>query len=120
MKICIALALFISTSLTISSCKKENIKEYDCTGITPTYNGEIKTILDTHCAFSGCHNASSKKAGINLSDYSNAKTESAKDRFLGSVQHIKGYDDMPKNASKLDEVTIRKLYCWVKNGSPQN
>ncbi len=120
MKNKIALVAITLIAGSIFSCKKESIKEYDCTGVTPTYDGEIKTILDTKCAFSGCHNASSKKAGINLSDYSNAKSESSNDRFLGSVQHLKGYDDMPKNASKLDEVTIQKLYCWVKNGSPQN
>lgn len=107
-------------AVSIVCCKKESIVEYNCSGITPTYDGEIKTILDTHCAFSGCHNASSKKAGIILSDYTNAKDESTKDKFLGSVQHLKGYDDMPKDASKLDEATIQKLYCWVQNGSPQN
>lgn len=118
-KISLAGSLLI-LSLSIVSCKKESIKTYDCTGITPTYDGEFKTILNTHCATSGCHNASSKKAGINLSDYNNAKAESSKDAFLGSIQHLKGYDNMPKNGSKLDEVTIQKLYCWVQNGSPQN
>lgn len=113
--LCISLLL-----ATLVSCKKESIIEYNCAGITPTYDGEIKAILNTHCATSGCHNASSKKAGINLSDYTSAKNESLNDRFLGSVQHLKGYDDMPKGESKLDEATIQKLYCWVQNGSPQN
>lgn len=114
------LLLILITSALFFSCKKESIKEYNCNGISPTYDGEIKSILNTHCAFSGCHNATSKKGGIILSDYANAKTESTKDRFLGSIQHLKGYKSMPQDASKLDEVTIQKLSCWVQNGSPQN
>jgi len=114
----IASSLFIIIFYT-SSCNKKEITKYDCTGITPTYTSNVKSILDANCAFSGCHNASSKADGIDLSSYSSAKSQSSNDKFLGSIQHISGYDDMPQNASKLDDATIKTLSCWVQNGSPE-
>jgi hypothetical protein len=117
--------LIITTSAIVliifyaSSCKKKNITVYDCTGLTPTYTADVKTILDTHCATSSCHNASSKAHGIDLSSYTAAKNEAERKNFLGSVQRISGYTAMPEGASKQDDATINTLSCWVQNGEPQ-
>ncbi|GBL35447.1 hypothetical protein EMGBS15_10420 [Filimonas sp.] len=74
--------------------------------------------MDAHCATSGCHNASSRAHGIDLSSYTLAKNEAGSNKFLGSVQHISGYTAMPEGASKLDDTTIKTLSCWVQNGEP--
>ena len=112
-------ASFLLLLLGMMSCKKEKVTTYDCTGLTPTYTAEIKGIMDSQCATSGCHNASSKKAGIDLSTYAKVKSESAKDKFIGSMQHKSGYTAMPEGASKLDDATIQKISCWVSNGTPE-
>lgn len=114
--------IVISASIAViflSQCKKESIDQFDCTGISPTYTANVKSILDTRCATSGCHSATSKAEGIDLSNYSSASAESKKDRFLGSIQHKSGFKAMPQGSAKLDDATIKTLSCWVQNGSPQ-
>lgn len=105
-----------------SSCEREeaeDIKTYDCSGVTPTYTADIKAILDNNCAFSGCHNSTSKANGIDLSTYAVAKSESEKKRFRGAIQRIPGYDPMPKGSGALDEALVEALSCWVQNGQPE-
>jgi hypothetical protein len=111
--------LVIGIITFFTQCKKDAIDQFDCSGITPTYTTNVKAILDTRCSTSGCHSASKKAAGIDLSNYSSASAESKKGRFLGSIQHKSGYDAMPKGSSKLDDATIKIISCWVQNGSPE-
>ncbi len=92
---------------------------FECIGFEPTYTADIKPILDGSCAISGCHNASSAQNGIVLSAYASAAAESLNDRFLGSIQHKKGYIAMPKDAAQLSQSDIELLTCWVQNGSPE-
>ena len=121
--------LFIATILiiaTITSCDDDETDTTDyagqatCTGAVPTYTADIAVILNNNCALSSCHNASSARDGINLSDYSNASSQFKNNKKnLIAVHHGSGVDAMPRNASKLSDATINKLGCWVKNGCPQ-
>jgi hypothetical protein len=113
------ICLCAAAMLLTWACKKEEIKSYTCTGSVPTYTGSIKQIMDTDCATSGCHNASSKRDGIDLSTYALVKSEGGKDRFLGSIQHLSGYKAMPEGKALLPDSTIQKIYCWVNNGTPE-
>jgi hypothetical protein len=102
------------------SCKKTADTNYadeaTCTS-TPTYTADIAPILNVSCAIGGCHNASAKKGGIDLSNYNVAKSEFTKSNTaLASVHHASGVDAMPDGQSKLSDATINKLDCWVKNG----
>ena len=105
--------------ILLSSCKKEDLNIYDCAGTTPTYTADIKVILDTNCAISKCHDASTKKKKIDLSNYISAKSESTNSRFLGAIQHKKGYTNMPRKAEMLEASLVEKISCWVLNGSPE-
>lgn len=111
--------LLACATLTLTMCKKESTATYDCTTVTPTYNNDIKAIMNASCAISGCHDASSREAGINLSTYATVKAESANDRFLGSMEHLSGYRAMPEGASKLADASLQKIYCWIQNGQPE-
>ena len=105
--------------ISIMACEKEAVDMFDCSGFSPTYTADIKPILDASCAKSGCHDAATAKKGINLSDYAHARDISQEDRFLGAIQHKKGYDKMPDDAPQLPESQVQLLTCWVQNGSPQ-
>lgn len=84
---------------------------------TPTYTTDIAPILNASCAIGGCHNASTKQKGIDLSNYNVAKNEFTKSNTaLASVHHASGVDAMPDGQTKLPDATINKLDCWVKNG----
>jgi hypothetical protein len=100
-------------------CKKATPTTYDCTGIAPTYTADVKPILDNNCATSGCHSASSKAHGKDYSSYSATKAIAADAEFMGSMQHISGYDAMPKGGSKLSDAQLKTLSCWVANGMLQ-
>lgn len=113
--------LFISCLVAITlftQCRKEEVDVVDCSGITPTYSSNIKSILDANCATAGCHNSASKKSGYDLSTYETSKTAAGNKEFVGSIQHKKGYTKMPKSASKLSETNIQLITCWVQNGMP--
>jgi hypothetical protein len=103
------------------SCNKETVAPptTECTGTTPTYDNDIKAIVSKNCAYSGCHSATSKADNIDLSTYALVKSESAKARFMGSINQTAGYDKMPKGADKLPAASIKTLTCWILNGTPQ-
>jgi hypothetical protein len=101
------------------SCQHASI--YDCTGVTPTYTKNVKPILDSYCAMPdmGCHSAGNAEGGINLGDYSGASSVSSKKKFMGSIEHLKGYKNMPQGGVMIPDEKIHILSCWVENGSPE-
>ncbi len=110
----LSLGLLLTGSVFFASCSKaETVVVIDCSGITPTYTADIKAIMTANCALSGCHN-SSAAGGYNFTTYSVCK--SAKDKIVGAVQHLSGYQAMPQGSSKLDDATVKKITCWVQNG----
>ncbi len=108
-------------TLVLSQCSKsaKEITTFDCAGTAASYASDVKGILDASCATSGCHSASSKANGIDLSSYDAAKSAAGDKSFLGSVQHVSGYDKMPKGGSKLADDKVKTLSCWVQNNMPQ-
>ncbi|MBC7411367.1 MAG: hypothetical protein H7331_02800 [Bacteroidia bacterium] len=106
--------------VTIIACKKTSTSTtYDCAKIIPTYTTDIKPIMDLNCATSSCHSASAKTNGKDYSSYASTKALATDKAYLGSMQHLSGYDAMPKNASKLSDANLQKIYCWIQNGMPQ-
>ena len=112
------LLLCFAMTFFLNGCKHEVILKEDCTGITPTYNNDIKAIMDVSCATPACHSGSYAAANISLDTYSSVNSESKKSRFMGSIRHTTGYASMPQGAAQLDSSTIKKLACWIQNGRP--
>ncbi|MCX6182985.1 MAG: hypothetical protein NT150_13780 [Bacteroidetes bacterium] len=113
----LSLALLVVSSVFMVSCSKTSTATTtDCTGVAPTYNADIKAIMTANCTLSGCHN-SSAAGGYNLTTYEACKN--AKDKIVGSVQHVSGYQAMPQGSGKLDDSTITKIFCWAQNGCMQ-
>lgn len=113
------IGLSACVALAFAACKKETATSFDCTGSTPTYTNDVKSIINSNCATSGCHAANNPAEGIDLSTYAKVKAESAKDRFLGSIEHLSGYEAMPDGAAKLSETQIKTISCWIDNGTPE-
>lgn len=104
------------------SCEKDDddaLASFDCTGTAPTYTNEIKSLLDTKCATSGCHSSSNQAGGISLGSYMAAQAESSKARFLGAINQLSSYEPMPRGGTKLSDDNIKTLTCWVDNSSPE-
>jgi hypothetical protein len=115
----ISLVFAVLVTVMAWSCKKDAITTVDCTGVAPTYTANVKILLDGKCATSGCHAATNPAEGLDYSSYGQAKINCAKDNFRGSIQHLSGYDAMPKGAAKMSDADIKTLNCWVQNGMPQ-
>jgi len=114
----IYLGMVLLCALGFAACQKTTSSAtIDCTGVTPTYTADIKTIMTGNCATKACHSAGTAAGGYDLSNYASCK--SAKDRIVGSVQHLSGYQSMPQGAAKLDDASIKKIVCWSQNGCMQ-
>lgn len=112
---CLAAFLF-------SACGGDDKKDtVDCTGSTPTYDNNVKAILDANCAVSGCHDNGTKADGYDYSSYATARAVavSKKTELLGSINHTSGFEKMPQGFAKLSAAEIKTITCWVENGAPQ-
>ena len=89
---------------------------------TPTYNAEIKNILDKEC--SGCHHSEAgpilfNPERIELDSYEGTKAIAIYKKFLGALNHEPAFLPMPKDHAKLDDKVIQKITLWVQNGMPR-
>jgi hypothetical protein len=99
------------------ACSCKHVVKYDCTGVTPTYNQNIKPILDATCALSGCHGNGGD--AFDLATYAGAADAAKKKSFMGSIQHKPFYQKMPKDAEMLTDTQIHLISCWIENGTPE-
>ena len=97
----------------------------DCLGTTPTYENDIKEIIDRTCAYSGCHLDSAP--GVYTS-YTGLQSVLSTGLFRQRVILVK--DDpvsgMPPNnapANRAKNLTAQELnliQCWLEAGFPEN
>lgn len=99
-----------STNCATSSC--------DTTAFT--YTAVIKPIMETNCLGSGCHNATDKKAGYDLSTYAGVKNCVDGGLFVSSIIQDGNASNMPKGGNKLGTCDITKIQKWVAAGAPNN
>jgi SprB repeat len=98
-----------------------SIKVTDNTGCTITqsvnilsgvkFSTQVKPIIDTYCAISGCH---MEGGNISFKVLSNIQA-SAKD-----VKSRTQSGNMPKNGPKLEQAYIDAIACWVDDGAKDN
>jgi hypothetical protein len=91
--------------LLIWGCKKDNPT---CDGSDPSYDSDIKSIIDANCASSNCHPSYSTYSGLE----SILDNGSFKEEVLDKQKMPRG-----KNLSR-DQ--LNKLQCWVENGYKEN
>jgi hypothetical protein len=82
----------------------------------------VQPLMNTQCATSGCHNATTAAAGANLSSHTAIKSyiTNNKDFFIGSIKHTSGYSQMPKGGSKMAVCDITKIEVWIRAGMLNN
>ncbi len=99
---------------------KSNQSEIACgQGIETTYTNNVKDIIDSSCAYSGCHDGSD----INIGDY----------RFYDGLipalengilwREVFELSDMPVPGTIGDEMFGQAesalVQCWIENGFPE-
>lgn len=105
---------FLFAVVLIIACKKE--EEPQPTPCKPTYNAGIKTIVDTKCALSGCHNGSVPLP--NFKTYPELKARVDNGKVKSFVFDLKIMP--PANETQLTNEEKELLQCWLDNGAPEN
>lgn len=110
----------VFTSLTAGSY---SVKVTDNTGCSTTqtvkvlsgvtYSGEIKAIIDTNCAVSGCHVAGGA-APVSFTSFSNVQSSATQ------IKSLTQSGAMPKNGTKLPQAQLDAIACWVDDGALNN
>jgi hypothetical protein len=123
-RICLLLLPAI-VALSASGCYYDKESDLYDTGLCDTsavkFSTTIQPILNTHCAYVGCHTGSAYTGGgIDLSTYAGVKKKISDNALLGAIQHDAGYEPMPKNSGKLPECQISLIRTWAIAGAPNN
>jgi hypothetical protein len=87
------------------ACKKYSPQ---CDGSSPTYNADVKSIINAKCTSSGCHPS--------ISSYNGLRTYLNNGSFSKEVLENQS---MPKGSS-LSNGELDLLQCWHDNGYPES
>lgn len=105
-----------------TSCTYHNEEELytiePCDTTNVTYSENINAILSNKC--NACHSKSSALGGVVTENYDDLKTIVNDGRFWGTINHLKGYEKMPKGLNKLSDCELKKIEIWMDNGAPKN
>lgn len=87
-----------------------------CDTVQAKFSTDIDSIIQSKCAYSGCHDASTGKGSTVLTNYQeiSSKANRIKDRAV--LQKT-----MPPSGSpSLSDTEVIKLKCWIESGTPNN
>jgi hypothetical protein len=98
----------------IYSCKKNNEEEINCSGVSPSYNTEIKPIINSNCLSSGCHNAGSVNG--DFTTYDGLKTVASS----GALEKRVVIDKTMPATGPLSLADRKKIKCWISSGAANN
>lgn len=119
--------LFLAVfTFSLVACYRDNEEELypnennsgacDTTGVT--YTTKVKSIVDTYCATTGCHNATTHAAGVYLDTYENVRNNCINGEFFCTVLRQAGCSPMPKNQPPLSACNQNILTRWRDSGYP--
>ena len=98
-----------NSDTTNSSNTNNNVT---CTG-TKTFSADVSPIIQSVCAASGCHDASSSNGPGPLTTYQ--QVFNARSTIRAAVAS----GTMPKNSS-LSTTQKNAIICWIENGAANN
>ncbi len=109
------------------SCSADHLPkpaESNCGTLTPTYNNDIKEIIDQSCAFSGCHLDS---APGQYDTYAGLLSVLENNKFMTRVilERADAVKGMPPNFTPegrpkdLTNEQIELIDCWLQAGFPE-
>ena len=114
--------LYLSTILMflMYSCAHDSESDViepiiDDSNETVSYSNTIASIMQSSCATSGCHDAVSKIAGVNLTSFEHVKNAFENRDALGEIER----GEMPIGSPVLPEATITLIKKWIENGYVQ-
>ncbi len=86
------------------------------------YVNDIQPILNSNCAYSGCHDVVTHKEGVDLSSYNQVMSTagvSAGNPSASELYKKISEGEMPPN-NPLASAQQKKIYDWIKQGAKNN
>ena len=112
---------FLSFATACTFDQLEPVQEPDiCNSITPTYSVDVKPIIDSKCAISGCH-----VSGFPTGDFSTFEGMSSRLESGLVNKRVIEFKDMPPPQSYGSGPTPlttaeREIFkCWLADGHPE-
>lgn len=111
-----------------SSCRKDETEEMtnlgqgsiaNCDSMILSYDIDIQPIIIGSCALLSCHFGPAPSGGIPFESYENAKYYAENGKLLCSIKWEAGCTPMPSGLGQLSLDNIRKIECWINNGTPE-
>lgn len=105
-------------TIALFSCSKEKSEEPDTTPapVSAKFATDVQPIFQQSCGTGGtCHGSGNAADGkiyethAGASDVNGARTK-------GAINHTPGFDEMPKNLSKLSDSKIAIIEAWIDGG----
>lgn len=123
----LVITCFVFAVLLFAACTSDQLPEpvmADCSSVDPTYNVEVKPIIDASCAYSGCHLDASPGR---FDDYAGLlpylEDNTFRQRVL--IEQADPTTGMPPNyapADRSQDLTAEELMiieCWLDAGFPE-
>ncbi|CAN5240075.1 hypothetical protein BH09BAC5_BH09BAC5_11390 [soil metagenome] len=110
-KVFISLAVIALSVFLPFACKTTKVT-IDCSGTESSYSKDIAPMITANCM--PCHKAGSMKG--DWTTYAGLKTSVDNGSF---EKHVLVKKDMPPK-KPLTEDDVKKIRCWLKNGSQNN
>jgi cytochrome c5 len=83
-----------------------------------SYTSVVEPIIQNNCM--GCHNTANTSGGINLSTYQNVVSSVTNGGLMGTINHLSGYNAMPKGGTILSSCDRSKIQKWINDGYLNN
>lgn len=106
--------LFLLTASFFIGCASDSTD--DITNPPPakiTYAQNVKSIIDTSCATSGCHNSATNASGLTLENYTQVKNAFLNKNALGRIESTT--NPMPPSGN-LPNNSIQIIKSWKDQG----
>ncbi|PCJ63942.1 MAG: hypothetical protein COA58_15030 [Bacteroidetes bacterium] len=111
--ILLTLGLFLFNACT-DDTEDPVITDPDPVVVDATYTADAAPILNSSCAFTGCH-VSGASIG-SLANFADAKAFAGFGKLLKVINHEDGVQPMPRNSDKLSDANITSIEKWVADG----
>jgi uncharacterized membrane protein len=109
---------FLILTFLLGACTADNEESLygppvDCTQVSARFSTDVLPVIQSKCAYSGCHDAT-QSGGVMLTSYDLVRQYASRIRDAVFVQKI-----MPKQGELTTEQR-KRLKCWLDAGAPNN
>jgi hypothetical protein len=109
------LAILMASIILAGSCAEDDLNDFEPCRTEYSYLNDVKPIIATNCAISGCHDGS---LGTTR-DWRNLSALQAKASNVSAFVR-NGTMPPPSTGIELSAEEIQKISCWAQNGAKDN